>query len=239
MKRIAIISLLIIFILPSLSFALKKSQEIDHAAYLFTNDSLFISPDTELYYENLAYTDYETVIDTSADQDQEYHPDDESLIMTPPVTPHNKAKQKQTVNYTERIPQRIETTEKVIVVDPRVHVWAAYDENGKLVRAGLATAGGKRCSDSNAMCGTKAGEFRIKSLGNPGCRSSKYPRPYGGAPMPYCMFFNGGQALHGSPKNAVIEGNVSHGCVRMHIEDAGWLRYNFATVGTKVIVKPY
>jgi len=55
--------------------------------------------------------------------------------------------------------------------------------------------------------------------------------------MPYCMFFNGKQGLHGS--NQVVRGNVSHGCVRLHVGDAKWIRFNFATIGTKVIVKPY
>ncbi len=44
--------------------------------------------------------------------------------------------------------------------------------------------------------------------------------------MPYCMFFNGNQGLHGSPY--VMEGNVSHGCVRLSVSDAEWLRFNFA-----------
>jgi lipoprotein-anchoring transpeptidase ErfK/SrfK len=63
--------------------------------------------------------------------------------------------------------------------------------------------------------------------------------PHGGAPMPYCMFFNRNQALHGSPDHEVVDGNISHGCVRMHVPEAEWLRYNFVHVGTKVIVRPY
>jgi lipoprotein-anchoring transpeptidase ErfK/SrfK len=53
------------------------------------------------------------------------------------------------------------------------------------------------------------------------------------------MFFNNGEALHGSPDNTVIEANVSHGCVRMRIQDAEWMRENFADIGTTVIVLPY
>ena len=55
--------------------------------------------------------------------------------------------------------------------------------------------------------------------------------------MPYCMYFHGGQALHGSYE--VVNGNISHGCVRLHVNDARWLRFNFAEPGTKVIIKPY
>jgi lipoprotein-anchoring transpeptidase ErfK/SrfK len=59
------------------------------------------------------------------------------------------------------------------------------------------------------------------------------------------MFFNGGQALHGSYQ--VVPANISHGCVRLRVKDAKWLRYNFAEeptaqnedLGTIVIIKSY
>lgn len=125
---------------------------------------------------------------------------------------------------------------KVIIVDPNSHTFHAYS-NGVLVRSGLVTAGSKWCRDLGRPCKTKAGSFRIHSMGSKSCSSSKFPIHRGGAPMPYCMFFNKGQALHGSPN--VVRGNVSHGCVRLQVHDALWLRYNFATVGTKVVIKPY
>jgi lipoprotein-anchoring transpeptidase ErfK/SrfK len=149
----------------------------------------------------------------------------------------SKTKPTPPANYASRIPKTINTAEKVVVIDPRVHVWGAYDSSGNLLKAGLATAGGDWCPDIGRACHTKPGSFRVNSLGSPNCKSSKYPVPRGGAPMPYCMFFNGGQGMHGSYQ--VVEGNVSHGCVRLHVPDAEWLRYNFVNVGTKVIVKPY
>ena len=135
------------------------------------------------------------------------------------------------------MPQRIYTGEKTILIDPNVHAWGAYDADGYLVRAGLATAGSDWCGDINRACHTRPGSFRIFSLGSEACKSSIYPLPKGGAPMPYCMFFNGNQGLHGSYQ--VVEGNVSHGCVRLQVFDAKWIRFDFARVGTKVIVKPY
>ena len=57
--------------------------------------------------------------------------------------------------------------------------------------------------------------------------------------MPYCMYFNKGEALHGSPDSIVVEDNISHGCVRMRIPDAEWMVTQFAQVGTKVVVLPY
>ena len=137
--------------------------------------------------------------------------------------------------------------EKVIVVSPRYHVWGAYYADGTLARTGLATAGAKWCRDTKAPCRTKTGSYRIYSLGDSDCISTRFPLPHGGAPMPYCMYFNGNQALHGSPSRSVVRGNISHGCVRLRIADAQWLRYHFAEGpgyrngyrGTRVVILPY
>ena len=139
-------------------------------------------------------------------------------------------------NYADRLPQHIASSEKTVVVDPHVHAWGAYS-GGSLVHAGEMSAGSGYCRDLGRPCRTKVGTFRINSLGSPHCKSSIFPLPHGGAPMPYCMFFNKNQALHGSYE--VAEANISHGCVRLRVPDAEWLRYNFANVGTRVVVKPY
>ena len=139
----------------------------------------------------------------------------------------------------------LKTGEKVIVVNPRTHTFHAYDANGDLLRSGVATSGSSWCADIKRSCRTKVGTFRIFSLGGPGCKSSKYPVPRGGAPMPYCMFFNGGQGLHGS--HQVVKKNVSHGCVRVTVDNARWLRHHFVEGpnksnnyrGTKIIIKSY
>lgn len=127
--------------------------------------------------------------------------------------------------------------EKVIIINPRTHTWGAYNSAGELLKSGTATAGSRWCSDIGRSCRTKVGSFRISSLGSRSCVSSRYPVGKGGAPMPYCMFFNGSQGLHGSYN--VVRGNVSHGCVRVHVKDAAWIRFNFATIGTKVVVLGY
>ena len=135
--------------------------------------------------------------------------------------------------------------EKVIIIDPRIHAFGAYDANGNLLRSGMATAGNSWCRDIHRPCRTRSGSFRIYTLGGPGCKSHRYPLPHGGAPMPYCMFFNGNQGLHGSYE--VVYGNISHGCVRLHVDDARWLRFDFVEGpngsngyrGTRVIVRPY
>ena len=146
---------------------------------------------------------------------------------------------KPSIDYSSRLPAQIKPPlEKVVIIDPNEHVWGAYSADGSLVRAGLATAGSDWCSDIGRPCRTRAGTFRFYSLGRPDCKSSIFPiEKGGGAPMPHCMFFNGNQAMHGSYE--VVEGNVSHGCVRLQVPDAEWLRYSFVNIGTKVIVHPY
>jgi lipoprotein-anchoring transpeptidase ErfK/SrfK len=144
------------------------------------------------------------------------------------------------------VPENIKPpAEKLILINPNRHAWGAYTEEGRLIRWGIATSGSNWCRDLGRSCRTKAGSFRIYTLGDESCISSKFPLGEGGAPMPYCMFFNSGQALHGS--NEVVSGNVSHGCVRLHVSEAKWLRYHFVEApninnhfrGTKVVVVPY
>jgi hypothetical protein len=151
---------------------------------------------------------------------------------------HSSRRTRHTRTHEIEMPQHIQALgEKVIIVDPNTHSWGAYNAHGELVRSGLATSGSHWCPDLGRSCRTAAGSFRIVSLGSRDCFSRKFPLGRGGAPMPYCMFFNRSQALHGSYE--VAPANVSHGCVRLHVSDAEWLRYNFATIGTKVIIRAY
>lgn len=136
--------------------------------------------------------------------------------------------------------------EKVVVVDPLYQAWGAYDSAGNLVRWGPASSGMDYCKDVDEPCRTHKGTFRIFTLGSSDCFSTKFPLPNGGAPMPYCMYFNNGQALHGEP-NGLPGYNASHGCVRMYVNDAEWLRYDFVEMpnpnnryrGTRVVVREY
>lgn len=144
-------------------------------------------------------------------------------------------------------PKRIQPRgEKLIAVDPIQVAWGAYDAKGNLLRWGPVSVGRDWCNDIDEACRTKTGKFRVYSLGSSDCYSTKFPLPDGGAPMPYCMYFNSGQALHGEPSG--LPGyNDSHGCVRMYVSDAEWLRYNFIEgpnanngfKGTRVLVGKY
>ncbi|VVC75587.1 hypothetical protein AQUSIP_08770 [Aquicella siphonis] len=127
--------------------------------------------------------------------------------------------------------------EKMVLVDPREHAWGAYDAGGRLIRSGVASAGADWCKDVGRPCHTIVGSHRVISLGSSRCTSPSFPLPTGGAPMPYCMYFNKYQALHGSYE--VARANISHGCIRMHVADAKWLRFNFVTIGTLVVILPY
>jgi hypothetical protein len=129
--------------------------------------------------------------------------------------------------------------EKVILVNPKLYAWGAYDEDGHLVRGGIANAGAGFCKDEGHPCRTTSGTFHLYSLGDVNCASHIYPIPKGGALMPYCMFFHNGQSFHGTPDPMLVDANISHGCVHMRIPDAEWLRYNFAGVGTKVVIMAY
>lgn len=141
-------------------------------------------------------------------------------------------------------PLSIPEHEKQIIVDQDKLAWAAYDENGQLVKWGPVSSGRDKCSDSNNVCRTMTGIFRFFSKENEKCRSNVFPIGKGGAKMPYCMYFHKGFALHGSDD---IPGyRASHGCVRMFTRDAVWMNHEFVDVstdknnfsGTKVTIRP-
>lgn len=123
------------------------------------------------------------------------------------------------------------------VFNPRTHSWKAIANDGSVVRTGRASGGKGYCPDIHRGCHTPVGSFTVWSKGSPSCKSSRYPLPNGGAPMPYCMFFSKYYAIHGS--DDVPNYNASHGCIRVTRSDAAWLSHHFVHVGTQVIVKPY
>lgn len=132
--------------------------------------------------------------------------------------------------------KRQATGKKVFIFDPRRVRWAAYDSKGNLIKTGAASGGKSYCPDIKRRCRTPAGTYSIYSKGSAGCKSSKFPVGKGGAPMPYCMFFRGGYAIHGS--YSVPGYNASHGCIRVHPSAAKWLS-KFLSYGSTVIVRSY
>ncbi len=50
-----------------------------------------------------------------------------------------------------------------------------------------------------------------------------FSREYDWSPMPYSIFFNGGYAIHGSYEISRLGSPASHGCIRLHPENAAIL----------------
>ncbi len=150
--------------------------------------------------------------------------------------PRHKHK-KSRKRYVSFPAKRTATGRRVFIFSPRLLSWAAYNAQGKLIRTGRASGGAHYCRDVKRACRTPRGIFRVSSKGSAGCRSTRYPLRKGGAPMPYCMFFRGNYAIHGSPN--VPNYNVSHGCIRVLPSAAKWLSHSFMRIGTTVIVRPY
>lgn len=53
-----------------------------------------------------------------------------------------------------------------------------------------------------------------------GLERMHYSKKYDNAPMPYSIFFTGGYAIHGTPHVGQLGRPASHGCVRLHPENA-------------------
>ena len=159
----------------------------------------------------------------------------------------NDMQDKTYMNFSP-FPQSTEpNNEKLLIWDPKLLAWAAYDSNGVLIAWGPGVGGMDFCPDIKRSCRTIAGTFTILEKYGANYRSSKYPldecrgsepgRP-GCAPMPYFMkFHRGGLGFHGSPD--VPGAHASHGCVRIFTEDAEWLSKNFADTGTKTVIRAY
>lgn len=144
------------------------------------------------------------------------------------------------LNYFDVVPfplKRAPNGQKTIIVSLNRLAWAAYDEDGELVHWGPASGGRGWCKDVNKPCRTHTGHYNIYRKQGYSCISSKFPLPTGGAAMPFCMHYFKAFALHGSFE--VPGYNASHGCIRLFINDARWLNYDFTDHNTKVIVEPY
>lgn len=136
------------------------------------------------------------------------------------------------------LPRKITSLkERAFIFSPKLQRWVAYDKNGLKVAGGVGNGGADFCEEINEPCRTPVGQFRITRKKGPDCVSSQFPVGEGGSPMPYCMFFKRGNAIHGSP--TISDQNNSHGCIRVLTPAAEWLSKNFLDVGTRVIVLPY
>ena len=123
---------------------------------------------------------------------------------------------------------------RTIVVKLGLHAFGAYNESGYLVHWGPVSGGKGYCDDVGRACRTATGVHKVYRKQGVNCISSKFPIDTGGgAPMPYCMHYYGGFALHGSTLPGY---HASHGCIRLFNDDAKWLNKHFLKVGSKVVV---
>ena len=143
----------------------------------------------------------------------------------------------QTPDYINLPDQITPTGENTFIFSPKMRRWVAYDENGLRVAGGVGNGGADFCEEINEPCRTPIGKFRITRKGDETCASSQFPVGVGGSPMPYCMFFKRGNAIHGSPY--ISNQNTSHGCIRVLTPAAKWLSKYFLKYRTQVIVLPY
>ncbi len=130
--------------------------------------------------------------------------------------------------------RRVATGKKILIIDPDLLAWGAYNADGLLMRWGPIAPGKSWCADDRSACRTVKGKFAIYRKQGAGCRSGTYPKPHGGARMPYCSFFHRGYAVHAGRLPGRPD---SHGCVRTFKKDARWLHNYFLDYGTAVHVR--
>ena len=121
------------------------------------------------------------------------------------------------------IPASCRTSGKVICIDKTQKISRAMSA-GRVVKQNDARFG------SSALA-TKVGVHRVtwKSRDHV---SRKY-----NAPMPFALFFYGGQAVHYSPSFASNGYNgYSHGCVNLRSRSGAQWLFDWAPVGTRVVV---
>lgn len=93
----------------------------------------------------------------------------------------------------------IDLSEQVMVVDvPEINGYAVWDvSTGKKGKA------------------TPTGYYQPYLL-----KKMHYSSKYDNAPMPYSIFFEGGYAIHATDAVGKLGSKASHGCVRLHPENA-------------------
>lgn len=127
------------------------------------------------------------------------------------------------------------TGRPLLYIDLKLFAFGAYDAQGQLLYWGPATGGKPWCDNLKESCQTQLGEYQIYRIQGADCVSSKYPlQTEGGAPMPYCMHYYRGFAVHGSTLSGFT--HRSHGCIRLFYEDAAWLNHHFVKLGIPIIV---
>lgn len=134
--------------------------------------------------------------------------------------------------------KRPPSSKNVFIFDPNYLQWAVYDKEGHRVGFGKGVGGKDYCPDIGESCRTVEGSFSVFRKEDADCTSKTFPIDEGGgAPMPHCMFFYKGYAIHGS--SHLPDKNISHGCIRVRKDAAEWINSHYIAPGDTVIVMPY
>ena len=92
-----------------------------------------------------------------------------------------------------------------------------------------------RWAVSTGVGGTPSGTFRPQRL-----ERQWYSHAFGMAPMPYSIFYHGPFAIHGTTVVSRLGRPASHGCVRLHPENAAVL-FDLVTregiANTRVVIR--
>ena len=72
-----------------------------------------------------------------------------------------------------------------------------------------------------------------------GLERMHYSKEYDNSPMPYSIFFKGGFAIHGTPHVGNLGRPASHGCVRLHPQNARTLYdiVNHDRYDTRIVIR--
>lgn len=204
-----------------------------------SNDNLFANSNDNLSSERSATLQRNEV----RYHDSSYTDDDyvDADYYIPPQTDGIKIKGRSKYPNHSFPSKMLATGKRHVIFNPQYLAWAAYDEQGSLVKTGAASGGKAWCADIQQSCRTPAGSYAVERIMSKHYRSKTFPRRangnHGGAKMSYAMFFHRGYALHHS--DSLPETNASHGCVRVSYEASKWLNKEFVRIGTQVTVRPY
>lgn len=141
---------------------------------------------------------------------------------TPTHTPQPTKTKKPPVNQKSRFPTDISANQRWIDLDLSKQRVYAYEGN-KIVRKFVVSTGTWR---TPTVTGTYRiyVKYRYAHMSGPG-----YYLPN----VPYTMYFYKGYGIHGTYWHNNFGTPMSHGCVNMRTDEAGWL-FNWASVGTIV-----
>ena len=96
---------------------------------------------------------------------------------------------------------------RIDISDQTMHVY----RNGRLLHRWPVSTGRKGYR-------TPTGSYRPQRM-----YKRYYSKKYDGAPMPYSIFFRGGYAIHGTGHIKGLGRPASHGCIRLHPDNAARL----------------